>query len=274
MRVAGRSRCSVWEGAARLTAMTLRTVRAERYVGPLREGGSLPLLVRADDGGCYVVKMRGAGQGSLALVAEVIAGEVLRRIGLRVPEMVLMELDLLFGRQEHDAEIRDLLRASTGLNAGLGWMGGATTFDPAAGDQVDAVTASRLVWGDAFVMNVDRTPRNPNLMQWRGETWLIDHGAALYFQHDWATAEAKVLSPFRPIAQHVLLPWVTAAAMAEARAWARTRLDETVLREIVGMVPEAWFHEEAGAERYVDFLARRLDGAEVFEAEVSRARTL
>ncbi len=257
--------------------MTLRTVRAERYVGPLREGGSLPLLVRGDDGGCYVVKMRGAGQGTLALLAEVVTGELLRRLDLPVPEIVLIELHPLFGRQEHDAEIRDLLRASTGVNAGLRFVEEATMFDPAAGDKVTEEMASRVVWGDAFTMNVDRTPRNANLLQRRGDTWLIDHGASLYFQHDWTTAEGKARSPFAPIKDHILLPW--AGAIGAAGRWARKRINEDVLREVLAVVPADWLGEgdaETMRERYVRFLTERLEHAAVFEAtaeqEVARVR--
>ena len=257
--------------------MELRKVKAERYVGPLREGGSLPLLVRGDDGGCYVVKMRGAGQGTLALVAEVVSGELLRRLELPVPEIVLVELHALFGRQEHDAEIRDLLRASTGVNAGLRFVDGATMFDPAAGDRVSEEMASRVVWGDAFVMNVDRTPRNANLLQRRDETWLIDHGASLYFQHDWATAEAKARSPFLAVKDHILLPW--AGSLGEAGRWARERINEGVLRDVLELVPRDWLGEGEDAalrERYVQFLTERLAHAAVFEGtaeqEVTRAR--
>ncbi len=254
--------------------MALRTVQAERYVGPLREGGSLPLLVRGDDGGCWVVKMRGAGQGTLALVAEVIAGEVLRRLELPVPEIALVELHPLFGRQEHDAEIRDLLRASVGVNAGLRFVEGATTFDPAAGDGVSEEMASRVVWADAFLMNVDRTPRNANMLVRGGETWLIDHGAALYVHHDWEAAGGKERSPFAAVRSHILLPWAT--EVRAAGRWARERLDAAVVRDVVGMVPAEWMgegDETALRERYVRFFTERLRGAAVFEEEVERARS-
>ena len=167
----------------------------------------MPGLVEAGDGELYVVKMRGAGQGPLVLAAEVITGELGRVLGLKVPDIVLVEMEPSFGRQERDAEIRDLLRASTGINAGLAFLSGSTTFDPAAGDSESAEIASRIVWLDAFVMNVDRTARNPNLLRWRAGTWLIDQGASLYFHHDWDSAEAKVMSPFPLIREHVLLPW-------------------------------------------------------------------
>lgn len=162
----------------------LRTVIATRYVTPLREGGSLPAIVEADDLGLYVVKFRGAGQGPLALVAEIVAGEIGRQLGLKVPELVLVELDEALGRNERDYEVRQLLRASTGLNMALDYLPGSIMFDPAAGDRADASLASAVVWFDAFVTNVDRTPRNPNLLLWHKTLYLIDHGAALYFHHD------------------------------------------------------------------------------------------
>src|SRR4051794_20840485 len=170
----------------------LRTVFATRYVTPLREGGSLPALIEADDFGLYVLKFRGAGQGPLALVAELIAGEIGRALGLRVPEIVLVELDSALGRNEPDYEIRALLTASVGLNLALDYLPGSTMFDPAAGDAVEARIASMAVWFDAFVTNVDRTARNPNLLYWHKALYFIDHGAALYFHHTWKNMEQMV----------------------------------------------------------------------------------
>src|SRR5215203_5620778 len=167
----------------------LRTVYATRYVTPLREGGSLPAIVEADDLGLYVLKFRGAGQGPLALVAELIAGEIGRALGLKVPELVLVEVDAALGRNEPDPEIRDLLRASVGLNLALDYLPGSTMFDPAARDTADRDMASRAVWFDAFITNVDRTAKNPNLLYWHKVLHFIDHGAALYFHHDWDSAE-------------------------------------------------------------------------------------
>ena len=163
--------------------MRLRTVSATRYVTPLNEGGSLPGLVEADDDGLYVLKFRGAGQGPKALVAEVIAGELARALGLRVPELVLVELDPLLGRAEPDPEIQELLLASAGLNLGVDYLPGSLTFNPAAGLPPTAELAARVVWFDALVTNVDRTPQNPNILVWHRALWLIDHGAALYFHH-------------------------------------------------------------------------------------------
>ena len=255
--------------------MSLRLVNAVRYVAPLREGGSLPGLIEADDGALYVVKMRGAGQGPLALVSEVIVGELARALGLHVPDVTVVQFDHLFGRQERDPEIRDLLRASVGLNAGLGFLEGSTTFDPAAGDVADSATASLIVWLDAFAMNVDRTSRNPNLLRWQEETWLIDHGAALYFHHNWPTAETKVTAPFEAIREHVLLR--SADNLEAASRVAKERLSMPVIEHVVNAVPAEWLADdemdsEQVRERYRDFLARRLTASSIFEEEVRRAR--
>ncbi len=253
--------------------MSLRQVNAVRYVAPLREGGSLPGLIEADDGALYVVKMRGAGQGPLALVAEVITGEIARALGLHVPDLVLMQFDHLFGRQERDPEIRDLLRASAGTNMGLAFLEGSTMFDPAAGDVCDAADASLIVWLDAFVLNVDRTSRNPNLLRWLGETWLIDHGASLYFHHNWPTAASKVCAPFQSIADHVLLGW--AEDIAGASKVAHERLSAATIERIVNLVPAEWLAEgdaETLRKGYREFLEQRLAESSIFEQEVRRAR--
>jgi len=259
----------------------LRTVAATRYVTPLREGGSLPAIVEADDLGLYVLKFRGAGQGPLALAAELIAGEIGRALGLNVPELVFAEVDAALGRNEPHEEIRDLLRASVGLNLALDYLPGSTMFDPAAKDKADACLASRGVWFDAFVTNVDRTARNPNLLYWHKALYFIDHGAALYFHHNWhhnwQNVEQMAESPFSAIRHHVLLPW--AATMEEADAAARGRLDETVFGEILNQVPDAWLVPEPGipnaeAKRaaYVEFLKRRLGASSNFVQEAMRAR--
>src|SRR4029079_1018892 len=185
----------------------LRTAIATRYVVPLREGGSLPAIVEADDLGLYVVKFRGAGQGILALIAELIAGEIGRTLGLRIPEIILIEIDAALGRNEPDYEIRQLLKASTGLNLALDYLPGSTMFDPAARDTAPTAEASMIVWFDSFVQNVDRTPRNANLLVWHRKLYPIDHGAALFFHHDWPTREQKVASPFPQIKDHILLSW-------------------------------------------------------------------
>ena len=237
----------------------------------------MPGLIEASDGNLYVVKMRGAGQGPLALVAEVIVGELARTLGLNVPDIVLVELDPLFGRQERDQEIRDLLRASTGINSGLAFLSGSATFDSAAGDTESSDMASLLVWLDAFVMNVDRTTRNPNLLRWLSETWLIDHGASLYFHHNWASAESNVASPFDLIRDHVLLPW--ASDVEGASRVAHRKIDAVELSRVVDLVPADWltYENDVPAEdwrkRYVRFLTERLQQSEIFEQEVRRARS-
>jgi HipA-like protein len=247
----------------------LRTVRATRYVTPLREGGSLPAIVEADDLGLYVVKFRGAGQGPLALVAELVAGEIGRVLGLNVPELVFIEIDPALGRNEPDYEIRQLLNASTGLNLALDYLPGSTMFDPAAGDSAPEQIASRAVWFDAFVMNVDRTPRNPNILQWHKKIYFIDHGAALYFQHNWPNAQTAVESPFPQIRHHVLLPWAT--VIEEAARDAAAALSSEVLSKVLEDVPEAWL---LGASRqaYVDILSRRLKASTILVEEAMRAR--
>jgi hypothetical protein len=255
----------------------LRTVRATRYVTPLREGGSLPAIAEADDLGLYVLKFRGAGQGPLALVAELIAGEIGRVLGLNVPELVFAEVDAALGRTEPDEEVRDLLRASVGLNLALDYLPGSVMFDPAAGDRADADLASRAVWFDSFVTNVDRTPRNPNLLCWHKALYFIDHGAALYFHHNWQSADRMAAIPFAPIREHVLLPW--ASRIAEADAALRPLLTESVFTHVVGLVPDEWLLPTPGVETpaerrlaYVQYLLRRLDAAPYFVQEALCAR--
>jgi hypothetical protein len=244
----------------------LRSVGATRYVTPLREGGSLPGLVEADDDGLYVLKFRGAGQGVKALVAEIIAGELARTLGLAVPEIVLMEVDPALGAAEPDPEIQDLITGSAGLNVGLDFLPGSLPYTPAAGLQPSPETAAEIVWLDALVTNVDRTPRNPNLLVWHGRVWLIDHGAALYFHHrDWSP-EAAAARAFPAIADHVLLP--PASSLIEADARLAPRLSVPALREAVALVPGEW----ADGEAYVDSLARRLAAPRAFAAEAEQAR--
>jgi hypothetical protein len=252
----------------------LRTVLATRYVLPLREGGSLPAIVEADDLGMYVVKFRGAGQGALALVAELVAGEIGRALGLRVPELVFAEVDATLGRNEPDAEIRHLLKASVGMNLALDYLPGSVMFDPAAKDTATPEIASMAVWFDAFVQNVDRTARNANLLVWHKNPYFIDHGAALYFHHNWQTAEAKAESPFAETQHHILLPW--AAKIPEAAAEAKKHLSAEVLRNILAMVPDAWLQsDDATAEErrsaYLRYFLRRLAAAANFEEEAIRA---
>src|SRR5579862_8944886 len=250
----------------------LRTVHATRYVLPLREGGSLPAIVEADDLGLYVVKFRGAGQGILALIAELIAGEIGRALGLRVPEIVFIEIDAALGRNEPDYEIRNLLKASTGLNLALDYLPGSTMFDPAARDAAPPDEASMIVWFDAYTQNIDRTPRNANLLLWHRELYPIDHGAALFFHHDWPTMEKKIAAPFAEIKDHVLLPW--AKQVDKAAVAAHERLTEPLLNGIVNLVPDAWFESIPGgisaSERragYMKFFQERLKASAVFEEE-------
>lgn len=255
----------------------LRTVRATRYVTPLREGGSLPAIVEADDLGLYVVKFRGAGQGPLALVAEVIAGEIARALGLNVPELVFIDLNCALGRNEPDKEIRDLLRASTGLNLAIDYLPGSVMFDLAAGDTAGAELASRVVWFDSFVTNVDRTARNPNLLCWHKSLYLIDHGAALYFHHDWQTIDQMVSSRFAAVRQHVLLAWASCIGAADKAI--RILLTKNVLTHIVESVPDDWLLPTGSLETaddrragYIYYLERRLQAASNFVEEALRAR--
>ena len=259
----------------------LRTVYATRYVTPLREGGSMPAIVEANDLGLYVLKFRGAGQGPLALVAELIAGEIGRALGLKVPELVFVDVDAALGRNEADPEIRDLLKASVGVNLALDYLPGSATFDAAAGDTVAPDLASAAVWFDAFVTNVDRTPRNPNLLYWHKALYFIDHGAALYFHHNWQSLETMAGSRFAAIRDHVLLPWASRVEEADARL--RPLLSETLFASIVEQIPEAWLTPEPSFSDpdlsiedrragYVTFLTRRLEAAPAFVEEAVRAR--
>jgi hypothetical protein len=247
--------------------MPLRSVTATRYVTPLREGGSLPGLVEADDDGLYVLKFRGAGQGLKALIAEVIAGELARSLGLAVPEIVLMGLDPALGAAEPDPEIQDLITGSAGTNVALDFLPGSMPYTPAAGTQPSPELAAEVVWLDALVSNVDRTPRNPNLLVWHERMWLIDHGAALYFHHrpDW-NPEADAGRAFPAIADHVLLP--LASSILDADAGLAGRLDADVIRRAVEAVPSDWVE----ADRYVRYLTERLAAPRAFAEEAEHAR--
>ncbi len=243
---------------------------------PLREGGSLPAIVEADDGFLYVLKFRGAGQGTKALIAELIAGEIARRLGLRVPELVFVNLDEAFGRTEPDEEIQDLLRASEGLNLGLHYLSGAITFDPILND-VDARLASQIVWFDAFLMNVDRTARNTNMLMWHKELWLIDHGAALYVHHTGPNWPEQSRRPFTQIKDHVLLAQATELETVDAEF--RRKLTAEDIQAIVALIPDAWLTNEATAESaaeqrrvYAHFLVDRLASSEIFVNAATDAR--
>jgi hypothetical protein len=253
----------------------LRTIRATQYVTALREGGSLPAIVEADDLGLYVIKFRGAGQGPLALVAELVAGEIGRTLGLNIPELVFAQVDPALGRNEPDQEIRDLLRASVGLNLALDYLPSSSMFDPAAGDKAESHTASLAVWFDAFVLNVDRTARNANLLNWHSKPYFIDHGAALYFHHNWPDANRLADSPFADVRHHILLPW--AAGLEQAAIHATSRLNPHVIAEILAQVPDEWLQSshptpaEARAA-YLNLLTRRLAASPIFTQEAIRAR--
>jgi len=228
----------------------LEHVTVTRYVTPLREGGSLPAIVEADNLGTYVMKFRGAGQGLLALVAEIITGELARRLGLRIPELVLAGLDPRIAVSEPDPEIQDLLRASEGLNLGVDFLPGSFGFDP-LGWTAEPEFASQVLWFDALVQNVDRTWRNPNLLVWHRNIWLIDHGAALYFHHNWPTADPK--RPF-DAAEHVLRDRAT--ALGDAHAALAPQVTADLLAEVTALVPPEWFGDR-GADAYVEHLLQR-----------------
>jgi HipA-like protein len=236
-----------------------------RYDTPLREGGSLPAVVETDQAGPYVVKFRGAGQGAKALIAEALVAQLALAIGLPVPQPAIVQLDAGFGQAEPDPEIQDILRGSVGANFGLAYLPGALAFDPAVDRDLDPELAAAIVWFDAFVTNVDRTPRNTNLLVWRDRLWLIDHGAALYFHHQWTGWETRVQSPFAPIKDHVLLHLAGDLTAADTRL--RPRLTGEIIGATVAALPEEWLGGEAlfadlAAHRqaYVDYLTTRLNG--------------
>ncbi|MFC7740711.1 HipA family kinase [Nocardiopsis composta] len=243
-----------------MLAGVLREVVGTRYVLPLREGGSLPGLVEADDDGMYVVKFVGAGQGRKALVAEVVAGELGRRLGLPVPELVLLEFDAVIGRGEPDEEVQELLKSSGGVNLGMDFLPGALGFDPLV-CEADPGFAGRVLWFDAFTGNVDRTWRNPNMLVWHREPYLIDHGATLIFHHNWSGAAGAVRRGY-DASDHVLSGFAPDLAGADAEL--APRVDEALLREVVGLVPDVWLDGEPGfgsaaevREAYVEHLSAR-----------------
>jgi hypothetical protein len=247
----------------------LRRISATRYVTPLREGGSLPAIVEADDDGLYVLKFRGAGQGRKALIAEIVAGELARALGFAVPELTLVELDPVLGRAEPDPEIQDLLVASAGLNLGVDFLPSALPFSPAAGWAPDPSLAADIVWFDALVTNVDRTAQNPNLLLWHDRLWLIDHGAALYFHHASVHEPGHERTPFSAIGQHVLLPFASSIVDADARLAARVTPE--LLEEIVAAIPDEWLDGD-DREVYVAYLRGRLEAPRAFVEEAERAR--
>src|SRR4051794_2378424 len=236
--------------------LNIRTVCVTRYVTPLREGGSVPAIVEADDDGMYVLKFRGAGQGPKALIAELLAGEIGRAADLPVPEIVLIQLDPDLARTEPDPEIQDLIRASGGLNVALDYLPGAITFDPVT-HRPAAALASAIVWFDAFVTNVDRTARNTNMLMWHRQLHLIDHGAALYFHHSWDNYQARSRAPFKQIKDHVLLPY--ASELTEADARLAPLVTAELIEGLLSLVPDEWLADEA---RFADARAYRAAYAE------------
>ncbi|HMO57468.1 MAG TPA: aminotransferase class I and II [Roseiflexaceae bacterium] len=255
----------------------VRTVTATRYVAPLREGGSLPAIVEADDDGMYVVKFRGAGQGPKVLVAELICGELGRALGLPIPEIVFVELDAALGRNEPDGEIQQLVTASAGLNLGLDYLPGSLGFDPLDTPRVDPALAAAIVWFDALITNVDRTPRNTNMLWWHRNLWLIDHGAALYVHHTWDDYRGRALSRFPVIREHVLLAGTADLAAADARL--APQIDAELIDHVLALVPDAWLLGSAEfpttaafRSAYRAFLLDRLAPPRAFVEEAINAR--
>lgn len=237
--------------------MNLRTLKVQRYVTPLREGGSLPAIIEADDEKLYVLKFRGAGQGPKALIAELLAGEIGRLLGFRIPEIVFAELNAALAKTEPDPEIQDLIKFSDGLNLAIEYLSGSITYDPLI-VKPEAKLASEIVWFDALTANVDRTPRNANLLFWENNLWLIDHGAAFYFQHNWEKFLENSANPFSLVKQHILLPF--ADKLEEADEVLSQKLTQESLEKIVEMIPDKWLENPTEQRKvYLEFLIRRLE---------------
>ena len=261
--------------ATAIDQLQLRTVNVTRYVTPLREGGSMPAIAEADDGFLYVLKFRGAGQGHKALIAEIIGGELARALGLKVPELVFAQLDEAFGRTEPDEEIQDLLKASVGLNLALHYLSGAITYDPTV-TQIDTLLASKIVWLDCLLTNMDRTARNTNMLLWHKELWLIDHGASLYFHHSWQNWEEQAKRPFVLVKDHVLLP--QAAELDAVDHTFKAILTPQLIDSVLALIPDEWLNEDtfetSAAQRaaYATFLNTRIINSTVFVKEAQHAR--
>ena len=255
--------------------LELRTVNVTRYITPLREGGSMPAIAEADDGFLYVLKFRGAGQGHKALISEIIGGEIARALGLRMPELVFANLDEAFGRTEPDEEIQDLLKASVGLNLALHYLAGAITYDPTI-NKVDANLASKIVWMDCLLTNMDRTARNTNMLYWHKELWLIDHGASLYFHHSWQNWEEQAKRPFVLVKDHVLLPQASEIEAVDAEL--KAILTPQLINDILALIPDEWLDErsfetaEDQRKAYAYFLNTRIENSSVFVKEAENAR--
>ena len=258
-------------------ALQLRQIHVTRYLTPLREGGSMPAIAEGDDDFLYVLKFRGAGQGTKALIAELLGGEIARKLGFKVPELVFAQVDAAFGRTEPDEEIQDLLKFSEGLNIALHYLSGAITFDPVV-NKIDALLASQVVWLDSFLMNMDRTPKNTNMLVWHNELWLIDHGASFYFHHSWNNWNAQASAPFTLIKDHVLLPY--ASALEEVNDVFSTLLTTDFIQQLVRTLPEDWLTEapflsvEEHRNAYVWFLQQRLKHTNILVQEANDARKI
>ncbi len=255
--------------------LSLRTVTVMRYILPLREGGSLPALAEADDDFKYVLKFRGAGHGVKMLISELLGGMIAAKLGLQIPELVFANLDVDFGRTEADEEIQDLLKFSEGLNLGLHFLSGAIAYDSSV--KIDALLASKIVWLDAFITNIDRTFKNTNLLMWHKELWIIDNGASFYFHHSWQNFEAAAKTPFKYVKDHVLLAQAT--KLVEANAFAKETLTEEFFRGLVNLLPEEWLQWNDADESpeeirnvYFQFLKTRLEHSEIFLKEAQDAR--
>ncbi|WP_442587336.1 HipA family kinase [Pedobacter sp. AW31-3R] len=255
--------------------LELRTVNVTRYVTPLREGGSMPAIAEADDDFLYVLKFRGAGQGVRALISEIIGGEIARALGLKMPEIVFANLDQAFGRTEPDEEIQDLLKASVGLNLALHYLSGAITYDPTV-NTIEPKLASEIVWLDCLLTNMDRTPRNTNMLMWHKELWLIDHGASLYFHHSWQNWEQQACRPFVLIKDHVLLPQASELAAVDKEFSAI--VNKELIRRVVDLIPDEWLTGESfespaeHRDAYARFLEIRVAHSEIFVKEAQHAR--
>ena len=255
----------------------IRSVNVTRYVTPLREGGSMPAIAEADDQFLYVLKFRGAGQGTKALIADLIGGEIARTLGLKIPEIVFATLDSAFGRTEPDEEIQDLLKASVGLNFGIHYLSGAITFDPTV-TKVDPLLASKIVWLDCLLLNVDRTCRNTNMLLWYKELWLIDHGASLYFHHSWQQWQEKAQAPFALIKDHVLL--AAASELDAVDKEFRALLTDEVINDILSLVPDEWLKggdapfatTQEHRQAYAQFLITRIAHSQTFVKAAQDAR--
>jgi hypothetical protein len=259
-----------------MSKIEIRTVDVVQYIKPLREGGSLPAIVKADDGFLYVLKFRGAGQGKKALIAELIGGELARAIGLKVPEMVFMNLDDSFSKTEPDEEVQDLLKFSVGLNLGLHFLSSAITYDPLV-SKIDGMTASKVVLLDSLISNIDRTAKNTNLLQWNKELWVIDNGASFYFHHNWETWKNHLTRTFPMTKDHVLL--AKASKLTEAAEEIKIILDNHKIAEIIALIPEDWLQHESdtlSAEEmraaYIEFINAKLSMIHLLVKESENAR--